>query len=279
MIWAFCVLIGIVSGFMAGLLGIGGGMVIVPALVYSLPQMGISGEEIPRIAIGTSLAVIVPTAFSSARAHASRNAVDWTAFIRITPGVIIGSLAGAALLSVISSQAVVAIFVAFALFSSWRMAGLGKGVQQETSLIPLPRFPVLAGKGFGIGILSALVGVGGGVLSVPVMSSHVPMRTAIGTGAALGVPISLAAAVGYLLLSQPAGCPSCVGYIFPPVVAAAGAATLFSAPLGARAAHALPVLVLRRIFAVLLIGVALDLSYKSISQSALPEMLSKWLGA
>jgi uncharacterized protein len=277
MIWAFCVVIGIVSGFMAGLLGIGGGMVIVPALVYSLPQMGVSGGEIPRIAIGTSLAVIVPTAISSARAHASRHAVNWIAFMRIAPGVIVGSFAGAALLSLISSQTVVVIFVAFALFSAWRMADLGKRPMQEVPLIPLPGFPVMAGKGIGIGMMSALVGVGGGILSVPVMSAHVPMRTAIGTGAALGVPISLAAAIGYLLLSQPAGCSSCVGYIFPPVVAAAGVATLFSAPLGARAAHALPVVVLRRLFAVLLVGVAADLTYKSFSQSALPEILSKWL--
>jgi uncharacterized protein len=273
MIWAFCIGIGLASGFMAGLLGIGGGVVIVPALVYSLPQMGVTGAEVPRVAIATSLAVIVPTAISSARAHAAKQGVSWKALFRLTPGVIAGSLAGAAALSLISTRAVVVIFIIFAFYSAWRMAGLRSKSAQDTPLEPLPGFFVLALKGIGIGLLSSLVGVGGGVLSVPVMAPHVPMRTAIGTAAALGLPISLAAAVGYLLLVPPNGCSACIGYIFPPVVVAAGTATTLSAPLGARVAHALPVMALRRIFAAMLLFVAVDLTYKSLIQSGVAETL------
>lgn len=276
----FCIGIGLLSGFMAGMLGIGGGVVIVPALVYTLPQMGVSGPDIARIAIGTSLAIIIPTAVSSARAHASRKAVNWAAFVRLAPGVIAGSLAGAGLLSIISTKVAVAIFSAFAFYAAWDMARLRtvKTAQPE-HFLPLPSFPIFAAKGFGIGVLSALVGIGGGLLSVPVLSAHVPMRTAVGTGAALGLPLATSAVVGYVLMAPPEGCAACVGYVFPQAVLFTGIAALLAAPFGARAAHAMPVMALRRLFAVFLVFIGMDLAYGSFLNSSLAEVVYRaWAG-
>lgn len=269
----FCIGVGLISGFMAGLLGIGGGIVIVPALVYSLPGMGVTGPDITRIAVATSLAVIIPTAISSSMSHARKDAVNWQAMFRLAPGVVAGSLAGAAILSLIGADLAMAIFAVFALYAAWDMASLRARSAPLEHAKPLPSLASFTVKGGGIGLLSALVGVGGGILSVPVLAAYLPMRSAVGTGAALGLPLSIAAASGYVLMTPPAGCPACVGYIFPQVVIWAGIAAAFSAPLGASTAHAMPVLALRRVFAVLLVFVGGDQAYHLLLTSPLLSRL------
>ena len=185
--------------------------------------------------------------------------------MRLVPGVLIGSLSGAMLLAFINVNVVILTFAVFLLFSAWRMAGLRSTSARNAVKTPLPGYRILGVKGAFIGLASALVGVGGGILTVPVMSAHTQIRIAVGTAAALGVPISLAAGLGYLMPSSPVGCGYCMGYVFLPVVLATGAATLISAPLGARVAHILPQLILRRLFAILLVSVAADLIYKSLT--------------
>lgn len=274
----FSIGVGLVSGFMAGLLGIGGGIIIVPALLYSLPSMGVTGPDVTRIAVATSLAVIIPTAFSSSLAHARKSAVSATALRRLAPGVVLGSVAGAFVLVVISTSLAMVIFAMFAFYAAWNMARLTPEASAKERLQPLPSFPLFSLKGFGIGLLSSIVGVGGGTLSVPVLAGHVPMRTAVGTAAALGIPISIAAASGYLLMTAPTGCAACVGYIFPHAVIWTGITAMLAAPLGARAAHMIPVLALRRTFAVLLVFVATDQVYSSFLKSPLAPAFRAYVG-
>lgn len=266
------IVLGLCSGFLGGLLGIGGGGIIVPVLIYMLPLAGVDGPNLAKIAIATSLAVVMPTAVSSSRAHLARHAVEWRALLALAPGVVLGALGGAAIAANVSGVMVVLVFVMFLLFSAWRLAGFTHA-SRNTAMTPLPGAANLAAKGAGIGVLSALVGVGGGALSVPLLSGHMSMQRAVGTGAALGVPISVAGVAGYLLLTTPADCSAnCVGYVYWPAALLTAVPAVLMAPVGARLAHVLPVLALKRAFAVLLLLVSLNLAYK-----ALP--LSEWLHA
>ena len=126
--------------------------------------------------------------------------------------------------------------------------------------------------------MSALIGIGGGLMSVPILSAYVPLRTAIGTAAAIGVPISLSAVAGYLLMARPESCASCIGFVFIPAVFAAGLAAVVSAPYGARAAHTLPIGILRRMFAVLLVLIAIDLMYKTLAPQEIAQAFSTAFG-
>lgn len=264
--WIFCIVLGACSGFLGGMLGLGGGVVIVPALIYGLPLFGVIGPDLPKIAVATSLAIVMPTAFSSAQAHASRQAVDWPIWLKLTPGVVAGSLGGVAIAANVSGFAVVMTFVVFALYSAWKLAGLVPSTRGREP-VPAPKGVGLTIKGLGIGVLSALVGIGGGVLSVPVMSAHLPMPRAVGTGAALGLPLAAAGVAAYLALPSPAECTAgCVGYVFVPAVGMTGLVAVLTAPLGARMAHAMPVMTLRRVFACVLVLVAANLSWKALPQ-------------
>jgi uncharacterized membrane protein YfcA len=262
--WIFCIVLGACSGFLGGMLGLGGGVVIVPALIYGLPLFGVDGPELPKIAVATSLAIVVPTAMSSAQAHAAKQGVDWPTLLRLAPGVVVGAFAGAAVTASVSGLAVMIVFIAFALYAAWRLAGLVPSTR-NAPLAPPPGGPVLMLKGLGVGILSALVGIGGGLLSAPIMSAYLPMPRAVGTSAALGLPLALAGTAGYLALPRPFGCAAgCVGYIFVPAVGMTGLMAVLTAPMGARMTHAMPVATLKRVFACVLVLIALNLSCKFI---------------
>lgn len=268
----FYIALGICSGFLGGLLGLGGGVVLVPVLVYAMPFLGIDGPNLAKIAVATSLAIVVPTAISSTRTHLARHAVEWRALLALAPAVILGSFGGTMIAANVSGVTVVLVFVVFLLYSAWRLAGLTHA-SRNRELTPLPGAASMTAKGAGIGVLSALVGVGGGVLSVPVLTAHLPMQRAVGTGAALAVPLSLAGMAGYMLLTPPPECAAnCVGYVYWPGALLTAVPAVLMAPVGARVAHTMPVLTLKRVFAVLLLLVSLNLAYK-----ALP--LSEWLHA
>ncbi len=250
---------GLLSGLLAGLFGVGGGVVVVPALILLFTHVGLGGDWIPHLAVGTSLATIIGTGAASAAAHHRRGSVRWDLFARLAPGIVIGAWAGAWLAGVLPELWLKRIFALFLAFVGLRM------------LIPSRRhgtraLPGAAGiwaAGGGIGALSALVGIGGGTLTVPFLNGRgIDMRKAVGTSAACGLPIAIAGAIGFVVVGWGRdGLPALsTGFVYWPAVAAILLASMPSAPLGARLAHALPVDLLKRIFGVLLLLVAARLA-------------------
>ncbi|MBI3897165.1 MAG: sulfite exporter TauE/SafE family protein [Gammaproteobacteria bacterium] len=251
-------LIGAVAGVMAGLLGIGGGVIVVPALAFLFERQGVSPAVVMQMAIGTSLAAIVFTSLSSIRAHHARGAVRWPAFWQLLPGILIGGLVGAAIAHGLSGKMLKVLFGGFILLVALQLAWKLAPVPHR----PLPGRPLMLGWGGLIGALSSLFGIGGGTISVPfLMWCSVPTVQAIATAAAIGLPIALAGTAGYVLTGWNVAelPPGSLGYVaLMPMLALAAASVLF-APLGARLAHRLQQLTLRRIFALFLTAVGLRL--------------------
>jgi len=249
------VVLGAFAGVIAGLLGVGGGLVIVPMLNFTFLALGMPVEHMMHLALGTSLATIIFTSISSFRAHDKRGAVKWDVFRNITPGIIIGTFIGAWLASLLPTNVLKGVFVAFLYYVSLQML---LNIKPKPTR-DLPGNVGITGVGCGIGCMSSIVGIGGGTLSVPFMVfCNVPMHVAIGTSSAIGFPIAVAGALGYMLSgwSMPGLPVYSFGYIYIPALLGIVSASVLTAPLGARLAHALPVHKLKRIFAVLLAVVA-----------------------
>ncbi|MCB1734545.1 MAG: sulfite exporter TauE/SafE family protein [Gammaproteobacteria bacterium] len=252
---------GLMSGVAAGLLGVGGGLIIVPALIFSLPLLGSDyappATYIVHVAVGTSLAVIVFTAIASTRAHHRRNGVLWPVWRAATPGLLIGALLGAALADAMSGDLLRRLFGGFELLIALELA-FGKEPDAHRSL---PGRWTLFGAGTLIGTVSSVLGIGGGTLSVPMLRwCRVSIREAIGTAAAMGIPIALAGAIGFLMngIGEATGGAQ-IGYLSWPAMMAIAGASLFTAPIGTRLAYLLPEKVLRRVFAGFLALVAIRL--------------------
>lgn len=245
-------LVGAFAGFIAGLLGIGGGMVIVPALIFLLPAFGVDPSVLTQVAVGSSLGCIAVISINSTRAHQSHGGVRWLVFARLAPGMVCGSLLGAALAHFLPSLVLQRIIGVAALLVAVKMSIGGRPAAGRE----LPGPAGLVAVGGVIGGLSSLIGIGGGSLTVPFLSwCSVPMRRAVGTSAACGMPIAWSGAIGFVISGwgiQNIGMAS-VGYIgLPPLIGVAGGSLLLT-PLGARWAHRLPASTLRRVFAVLLV--------------------------
>jgi uncharacterized membrane protein YfcA len=265
MVWTLCLCIGLCSGFLAGLLGVGGGIVIVPALILGAHRLGIGADDAAPVAMATALAIVIPTSISSARAHAAREAIDWYAFRCLAPGIAAGALAGTlAVCSVgapLGGRLALAAFIGFALLAAYRMLAPVSATGEPDPAAALLRLTTLRPHSVAVGLLSALAGVGGGLLSVPLLARYIPMRRAIGTAAVLGLPLAVAGLSGYLLAGHPARCVAgCLGHVFLPAVLAISLAAVTTAPLGASLAHHLPAPLLKRSFAALLLLVSADLS-------------------
>lgn len=248
--------LGIVSGFLAGLLGIGGGMLMVPFLTFILTQRGVPAGMAVKMAIATSMATIVFTSLSSVRAHHARGAVRWDLARSLSPGIVAGGLlAGAGAFAVLKGQGLALIFTLFIGYSALQML-------RDRKPKPGRQMPGWLGQtaaGGGIGFLSGLLGAGGAFVSVPFMTwCNVPIRQAVGTAAALGFPIALANTVGYVVggWRLPQALPGAVGYLYLPALVLIACASVLLAPLGARAAHRMDVRQLKRLFALLLLGLA-----------------------
>ncbi len=246
--------LGAFAGVMAGMLGVGGGLIIVPVLAWIFGRQQVSDALIMHLAIGTSLASIVVTSISSVRAHHQRGAVLWPAFWRLTPGIVIGAWLGAAVADVLSSAALTKIFAVFVLMVSAQMAFGAKPAPQRE----LPAAAGMAVTGGVIGALSAIVGIGGGSLTVPFLIwCNIHMRQAVATSAACGLPIALAGALGFIVTGfNAADLPAwSLGYVYGPALIGVAFASMLTAPLGAKLAHTLPTDSLKKVFAVFLAAV------------------------
>lgn len=249
-------LLGAFAGVLAGLLGVGGGLVIVPALAYLLPARGVAPEVVMHLALGTSLATIVLTSISSVAAHHRRGGVQWKVFGRLTPGVLIGAFLGAGVADALPAEPLRLAFGVFALLVALQLGLAAKPPPQRE--LPGPAGMGLAGGT--IGAVSAIVGIGGGSLTVPFLAwCNVPMRVAVATSAAVGLPIAVAGALGYALmgLGHPSLPPGALGYVYLPALLGIALASVLCAPVGARLAHAVPAPALKRFFAVFLAFIGL----------------------
>jgi uncharacterized membrane protein YfcA len=258
-------LLGCGTGFLAGLLGIGGGMLMVPFLTLILSQRGVDGGAAVKMAIATSMATILFTSISSVRAHHRRGAVRWDIVRAMAPGIVAGGLlGGAGIFALLKGSWLALFFAGFVSFSATQML---RGKKPEATR-QMPGAGAQAAVGGGIGFLSGLVGAGGGFISVPFMTwCNVAIHNAVATSAALGFPIALANTAGYVLggWSLPAVVPGAFGYLYLPALAIIASASVLIAPLGARAAHAMDMRQLRRVFAMLLYALAAYMLYKAIA--------------
>ena len=256
--------LGIGTGFLAGLLGIGGGMLMVPFITIILNNRGVSTDLAFKMAIATSMATIIFTSLSSVRAHHRRGAVRWDLVKRLAPGIVMGSILGSLGVFALLKGSYLAIF--FGLFVSFSATQMFLDKKPKTTReMPGTGGQLVAG-GF-IGFMSGLVGAGGGFISVPFMTGrNVPIRNAVATSAALGFPIALSNGLGYVLSGQavhnlPAGS---FGYIWLPALGVIAACSVLTAPLGAKTAHGIPMSKLRRVFASILYVLAAYMLYKGL---------------
>ena len=256
--------LGSCTGYVAGLFGVGGGMLLVPFITLLLSARGMPPEHVVKMAIATSLATICFTSLSSLRAHHRRGAVRWDIVRLLAPGIILGSLIGAQLAKALPTHVLAILFAVFVGFSATQMV-LGRKPKPSRQL---PAGAAMFGVGAAIGSLSALVGAGGAFVSVPFMTwCNVTLQKAVATSAALGFPIALAGTVGYVVAgwSLPDMPPGAVGYLYLPALLVVSAASVLTAPLGARTAHRLDVARLRRAFAVLLYSLAAYMVFKALT--------------
>ncbi|MCC7005643.1 MAG: sulfite exporter TauE/SafE family protein [Ottowia sp.] len=256
--------LGAISGFASGLLGIGGGMVAVPFLVMLFSAQNIPSDLVTHMAIATAMATILFTALSSVRAHHLRGAVRWPIVCAVAPGILVGVMLGGRLFAWLPATLLTFLFAGFVSFSAWRML-------RQIKLVPgrsLPGKLGLASAGVVIGFVSSLVGAGGGFLSVPFFTwCNMSMHSAIATSAALGVPIALFATLSnvvnsYHLENLPLGA---LGYVYMPALFSIVSASVLTAPLGAKLAHRMNVLQLRRSFALVLLAQAIYMIVRGIN--------------
>ncbi len=250
--------LGAMVGLLAGLFGIGGGGIMVPVLTMLFIAQGFPPEHIVHMALATSMAAIVPTALASLLAHHRHQAVHWPVVARMTPGILLGTFAATFLASLIPATPLAIFFSIFMAFVSLQLF-LDRKPKPSRQL---PGLPGMTLAGMSIGGLSALVAIGGGSLTVPFLAwCNVAVRAAIGTSAAVGLPVALAGALGYLINGwQTTGLPPfTLGFIYWPAVIVIASLSLVSAPLGARLAHRLPVRLLKRLFAILSLLLALQM--------------------
>jgi len=254
------VILGLFTGFCAGLLGIGGGLILVPGLYYFLKYTGIDVTDddiLIHTALATSMAIIVPTGLSSSWAQIKRKAVDWEAVKLMTPGLVIGVIVGILLVSKMDSHILKIIFAV-------GMVGIALSIifKEENAIEnPLMKKMICAfPSSLGIGIFATFLGIGGAVLNVPYLNkAGIPLKTAIASGSVLGVVIATIATLGYLIMGE-----GTFGLINPMACLLIIPASVLMAPIGVRTAHYLPVSKLKIIFATLLVIVAAKMVFEVI---------------
>ncbi|WP_296402585.1 sulfite exporter TauE/SafE family protein [Psychrobacter sp.] len=256
---------GTFAGLCAGLFGVGGGMIIVPALVWLFTAYGYSPEIVAHLAVGTSLATIIVTSISSLTAHHKRGGVRWDVWKNMAIGLVVGSLLGAAVAEQIHGLMLQALIGGGALLIAFKMLFFSNKEQLGK---PLPSTPVQIGAGSGIGLASSIFGIGGGSLTVPFLTwAGLPMRQAVGTSAACGLPIALAGAAGFAWFGQnvaelPEGA---VGFVHIIGFVCISLTSFIMAKLGAKWAHQLPANTLKKCFGILLVIAGGQLLWSGLS--------------
>jgi len=262
---------GAFAGILAGLFGIGGGMIIVPVLIYIFKTQNIPEAVLTHIGIGTSLATIIVTSIGSLKAHNSRGAVNWSVWKRMAPGLVAGSLIGAWVASGIHGNSLQSIIGIGAFLVGLKMLFMKNKALEENDYSKLPSPIGQTGLGGFIGIISAIFGIGGGTLTVPLLSNYgLKIQHAVGTSAACGLPIASAGAIGFLIFGQlldpsvkdalPQGV---FGFVHLYAFICVSLASFFTARIGAKLAHKLPAATLKKAFAVLLLIVGVKLVFNS----------------
>ncbi|MBC7163422.1 MAG: sulfite exporter TauE/SafE family protein [Roseovarius sp.] len=261
---AMLLVIGAFAGVLAGLLGVGGGIVLVPAFFYAFQTLGYDSAQLMQICLATSLATIIVTSVRSVLSHNRKGAVDWAILRGWAPGIAVGAILGVAAAAGLRSVTLQAIFgllgVVIGLYlglgrAHWRLGPVMPGGIRRLVMAPI------------IGFLSVLMGIGGGSFGVPLMSLYgVPIHRAVATAAGFGVTIALPSVLGFLLLDiAPEGRPPfTIGAVNLVAFAVVVAMTMITAPLGVRLAHAMDPKPLRRVFAVFITIVALNMLRKAL---------------
>ena len=253
--WLGYAAVGAAAGFFAGLLGIGGGAIMVPLLVMLFEAQGLPKAHILHLAVGTGMVSILFTSLSSMRAHAARGAVRWDLALALTPGILAGGLLGSAITAWISTQVFAALFTVVVFFAA-------TNILIDRKPKPSRALPGVLGSmlvGVVISFFSTLAALGGAFLTIPfALYCNVPMLQAIGTAAIVGFPIALAGGIGFIAAGwrQSGLPPHSIGYVYLPAVLGITLASVLTAPVGAAAAHRLPTKHLKRVFALLLYGLA-----------------------
>jgi len=259
---AMLTVVGAFAGLLAGLLGIGGGLVLVPAFFYVFSHLGYGGAQLMQLCVGTSLATIVLTSARSAQAHHAKGAVDWGILRSWAPFVVLGAGAGVWVAAQISSAAMQFVFGAVAGGMGLYMA-LGRPEWRLGA--DLPPQPVRGALAGGAGLGSALMGIGGGTFAVPIMTLYgVPIHRAVGTASGIGVLIALPASLGFMLLDVAAAPPFSTGAVNWAAFVAVSLGTMITAPWGAALAHRMNPKPLKRIFALFITLVALNMLRKAL---------------
>lgn len=264
--------LGAVAGLIAGLFGVGGGLVIVPVLLWAFALQGFEPTYLTHLAVGTSLATIMVTSISSVQAHHRRGAVRWSVVRHLATGLLLGAFVGAGVADAMPAQMLQLVIGIFALWVAQNMFRSQRAPQQPAQQVQtpqverLPSVPQQALAGGVIGVASAIFGIGGGSLTVPYLSRYgVVMQQAVATSAACGLPIAVAGALGFMFFGQsaenlPAGA---WGFVHIPAFLGISAASLLTAQYGAKLAHRLPARLLKQLFSGLLLLVGLVFIEKS----------------
>jgi uncharacterized protein len=252
----FYALAGIFAGLIGGMVGLSGGVIIVPVLHFLFIKQGFPPSLLMQLAVTTSLATIIITSSSATYVHHKKGAVLWATVRRLAPGLLIGACLGAMLADSVSSTVLRMTFGVFEILVAIQI-WMNFKPQAHAAL---PGTPGLVGSGVGIGLLSTLMGIGGGTLTVPfLLWCNVNIRNAVAVSSACGFPIAIAATIALIIVGwdeQEVPMHS-LGYLYWPAALIISAMTLFSAPLGARLAHYLPIPTLKRVFAIVLVIVGL----------------------
>lgn len=258
---ALLLVIGAFAGLLAGLLGVGGGIVLVPAFYYAFSSLGYEGPQLMQICLGTSLATIIVTSLRSVHSHHKKGAVDWDILRGWGPGIALGALAGVVLATQLRSEALQVVFGGLAIVvglymslgrSEWRLANAMPDGPLKLVLSPI------------LGFLSVLMGIGGGSFGVPLMTLFDrPIHRAVATAAGFGVIIAVPSVLGFLLLNIAVTPPLTIGAVNLVAFAIVIAMTLITAPIGAALAHRLDAKPLKRAFGIFLTLVALNMLRKA----------------
>ncbi|MGJ8617472.1 MAG: sulfite exporter TauE/SafE family protein [Sulfitobacter sp.] len=255
--------IGAFAGVLAGLLGVGGGIVLVPAFFYAFQTLGYAGPQLMQMCLATSLATIIVTSIRSVHSHNKKGAVDWEILRTWAPGIVIGAILGMLLVAQLRTNTLQIIFGGLALIVGLYM-GLGRAHWRVGQAMPTGM--ARAALSPSVGFLSVLMGIGGGSFGVPLMSLYnTPIHRAVATAAGFGVLIAVPAVIGFLFVDMTQGKPPLtLGAVNLVAFFIVIAMTLITAPLGVKLAHAMDPKPLKRVFAVFLVLVALNMLRKAL---------------